>query len=46
MFEVEEREEKRVVSLQPVKKLCERDKLRETSGSCINSKELTTIWVS
>ena len=40
-----EREEKRAVSLQPAWTQEPRNSVRETSGPCINSEDVTIIWV-
>jgi hypothetical protein len=40
----DEREEKRVISLQPAWAQELRKSMRETSGSCVNDEKLTTIW--
>ncbi len=40
-----ERKEKRAVNLQPAWTQEPKKSMRETSGPCINYKELTIIWI-
>ena len=45
LTEVEEREEKRVVSLQPAQTKKPKKSVKEINMSCINDKDVTTIRI-